>query len=587
VERRLAAILAADVVGYTRLMGADETGTLRRLTELRQQVLEPLIAEHHGRVVKLIGDGLLVEYASVVDALTCAVAWQNSVAEREAAADEDKRLKFRIGINIGDIIVEGDDIYGDGVNIAARLEGLADPDGICIARNVYNQVRDKLDLAFEDLGRREVKNMAEAVHVYRIALNLHISASTLDLQQSLALPDKPSIAVLPFENMSGDPEQEFIADGMAEEIITALSRNQWFFVIARNSSFSYRGRAVGVKRIAHELGVQYILEGSIHKADKQLRVIVQLIDAATGRHIWSERYDREIEDLFAVQDEITACVVGTIQPELVRAEASRTRRKSTPDLNVWELIIRAHGLIARFTKEDVLEARTLLREAAAKDPDSVLAVSDLAYTYLLDAFWGWSEPRAASVSEGHRLAQEAVAIDDRDSWAHTVLGTSQLSMWEHERAITRLQRAVELNPNFPAAKGYLGTALTFAGEPEKGMALAKLAIRHSPHDPINAEWLMTVSDAHLALGRYEEAIEWAKKIVEDWPSYPGAYRNLAACYAQLGRRVEAEAAMRDLLRLLPGLTVTETRKQQPFRDASHMARFLDLWVTSGSRAATP
>jgi adenylate cyclase len=326
LERRLAAILAADAVGYTSLMGADEAGTLRRFTELRQDVLEPLIAEHRGRVVKLMGDGFLVEFASVVDALTCALAWQAGVAGHQATAADDQRFDFRIGINLGDVIVDGDDIHGDGVNVASRLEGLAEPGGICLSDDAYRQVRGKAEAAFEDLGEQALKNVAEPVRVYRVKTAAHITAEARPAGDALALPDKPSIAVLPFDNMSGDDEQEYFADGITEDLITALSKIRWFFVIARNSTFTYKGQAVEVTQVARDLGVRYVIEGSVRKAGNRVRITAQLIDATTGRHVWAERYDRLIEDIFELQDEMTQTIVGAVEPELSAAERENAVR---------------------------------------------------------------------------------------------------------------------------------------------------------------------------------------------------------------------------------------------------------------------
>ncbi len=336
-ERRLTTILAADVVGYSRLMAADEGGTFAQLKTHRKELIGPKIAEYSGRVVKLMGDGTLMEFGSVVDAVHFAVDVQRAMAERNAEVPEDQRITYRIGINIGDIIVEGDDIYGDGVNVAARLEALAEPGGICISRTVFNHVRNKVALAFEDLGELQVKNIPDPVRVYRVDLSRTDTDSVgwSPDTGSLPLPDKPSIAVLPFENMSGDPEQEFFADGMAEEIITALSRYRWFFVIARNSSFTYKGHAVDVKQVAKELGVRYVLEGSVRKAGDRVRVTAQLIDASTGNHIWAERYDRELDDIFALQDEITQTIVTAIEPELGAVEQERARRKPPDNLDAW------------------------------------------------------------------------------------------------------------------------------------------------------------------------------------------------------------------------------------------------------------
>ena len=365
-QTRRPAILAADVAGYSRLMGVDEEGALARLKALRRELADPKIKEHRGRIVKTTGDGLLIEFASVVDAVRCAVEVQREMAERNANVPPDRRIEFRMGINLGDIIKDGRDIYGNGVNLAARLEALAEPGGICVSRVVRDQVRDKLDFSFEDLGEQQVKNIARPVRVYRVregaAAIEHVSPAS---PQLLPLPDKPSIAVLPFQNMSGDPEQEYFADGMVEEIITALSRIRWLFVIARNSSFTYKGRALDVKQVGRELGVRYVLEGSVRKSGDRIRITAQLVEAASGSHIWAERYDRGVADIFAVQDEITERVVGAIEPELYAAENVRTQRKSPESLDAWECVIRAltqlgmQGSRAEFIEAEVLGRRAI------------------------------------------------------------------------------------------------------------------------------------------------------------------------------------------------------------------------------------
>jgi len=375
VQRRLAAIMATDVVGYSRLMGADDTGTLAALKELREELIDPTIAEYQGRIVKLMGDGALVEFASAVDAVECAVIIQRNMADRTAHQGESERILFRIGINIGDIIIDGDDIYGDGVNVAARLEGEAAAGGICISSDAYRQVAGKIDCTFEDLGELTLKNITSPVRAYQVQLD-SASASTSVV---LKLPDKPSIAVLPFENMSGDPEQEYFADGIAEDIITGLSRFHWFFVIARNSSFTYKGSAVDVKQVARELGVQYVLEGSVRKGGNRVRITAQLIDALTGRHVWAERYDRDLDDIFAVQDEISEAITTTVSPAFISAEAQRAEHKPPDNLDAWDYCMRGNWYLSRRGKEDIAQARQLFEEALERDPNSCTALCGLAF----------------------------------------------------------------------------------------------------------------------------------------------------------------------------------------------------------------
>src|SRR5947209_8595258 len=361
-ERRLTAILAADVAGYSRLMGQDEAGTLSRLRAHRRELIDPKIAEHKGRIVKTTGDGLLVEFPSVVEAVACAVAVQRGMAERNVSSPQDQRIVFRVGINLGDIIVDGEDIHGDGVNVAARLEALAEPGGVCVSGTVRDHIGDRLDITFDDMGEQSLKNIARPVRVYAVRLANVARTPTVSLSESqtvLALPDKPSIAVLPFQNMSGDPEQEYFADGMVEEIITALSRVRWFFVIARNSTFTYKGHAVDVKQVGRELGVRYVLEGSVRKSGNRLRITAQLVEAETGNHLWAERYDRDVSDIFAVQDEITERVVAAIEPELYTAEQVRSQSKPPDSLDAWECVIRALSCIGQGTQDENTEAEAL------------------------------------------------------------------------------------------------------------------------------------------------------------------------------------------------------------------------------------
>jgi adenylate cyclase len=422
VERKLAAILAADVVGYSRLMGADEEGTHERLKTLLRELVDPKIKEHRGRVVKNTGDGMLVEFGSVVDAVRCAAEIQGAMIDRNADTPEDKRINFRMGINLGDVIVEPEDIFGDGVNIAARLEALAEPGRICVSRVVHEQVRDKLAFSFEEMGEQQGKNIARPVRVYRMRLDAEANRASAPTpnrlpNSSLPLPDKPSIAVLPFQNMSGDPEQEYFADGMVEEITTALSKVRWFFVIARNSSFAYKGRAVDVTRVGRELGVRYVLEGSVRKAGNRLRVTAQLVDATSGSHVWAERYDKELADTFEVQDEITERVVATIEPELYGAEHFRSRRKPPDSLDAWECVIRALPCASQFTRAGWEEAEALCRRAIAIAPNYGQAHSLLAWVVTRRASRSGGDVIAV-LPEAMAEAQTALAPDERDSWAH-------------------------------------------------------------------------------------------------------------------------------------------------------------------------
>jgi TolB-like protein/class 3 adenylate cyclase len=440
VDRRLAAILAADVAGYSRLMGADEEGTLERLKALRRELLDPKIAEHHGRIVKTTGDGLLVEFASVVDAVRCAVAVQQVMPERDTSVAAQRRIELRIGINLGDVIVEGDDLYGDGVNIAARIEALADAGGVFVSNTVHDHVRDRLPFVFEDLGEQQVKNIARPVRVYRVRTALtHPAASAPGSPLSriagegaerqgreagegrasaapvLPLPDKPSIAVLPFANISGDPEQEYFADGMVEEIITALSRIRWLFVIARNSTFTYKGQAVDVKQVGRKLGVRYVLEGSVRKSSKRVRITAQLIDALNGAHLWVDRFDGSLEDVFDLQDKVASSVAGVIEPALQTAEIARSANRPTNDLTAYDLYLRALANFPWLRKEQLLQAHDLLAQAIARDPRYGLALAWAGVCHFRLCLDGWAEDPVASRHEAIALAEQALAVADDDA----------------------------------------------------------------------------------------------------------------------------------------------------------------------------
>ncbi|MEM7025843.1 MAG: adenylate/guanylate cyclase domain-containing protein [Pseudomonadota bacterium] len=403
MERRLAAILAADVVGYTRLMGDDEAGTLTRLTDIRQQLIEPLVSQHSGRIVKLMGDGLLVEFASVVDALNCALAWQRGLSEWEAGKDEKGRLQFRIGLNLGDVIVEDSDLYGDGFNIAARLEGRADPGGICLSDDAYRQVRGKVDVDFEDLGEQGLKNVAEPIRIYRIAIESSDALGPAEPEPTTPTPtDKPSIAVLPFKNLSRDPEQEYFADGVSEDIIAALSRNRWLLVIARNSTFTYKGEAVDVKQVGQQLGVSYVLDGSVRKVGDRIRISAQLIEAAPGKQIWAERFDRVLEDIFAVQDEVTAAIVAAIAPELGKAEQQRATSKPSERLSAWDVYQRGMWHLYKRTRDDLREARSLFETALPWTQACRLPVQDSWMPITTRSCLGWRSPRRRIGTEHFR-----------------------------------------------------------------------------------------------------------------------------------------------------------------------------------------
>jgi len=563
--RRLLAILAADVAGYSRLIGADEEGTLNRLRSIRAEIIDPKVIEHRGRIVKTTGDGLLVEFTSVVDALRCATEIQKVMAEGNAAAPPTSRIEFRIGINVGDIVVENDDIFGDGVNVAARLEGLAEPGGICVSARVQEDAVGRLDLTFDDLGEQSLKNIARSVRVYRVRLTTAENTPKVTPTESgpaLALPDKPSIAVLPFANMSGDPEQEYFADGMVEEIITALSRIRWLFVIARNSSFTYKGQAVDVKQVGRELGVRYVLEGSVRKAGNRVRITGQLIDATVGNHVWAERYDRELADIFAVQDEITERVVGTIEPELYAAEHLRSQRKPPESLDAWECVIRALSCIAQSSLAGYNEAEALCRRAITVNPNYGQAHSLLSWLLLRRTDWSGDVTTFFAEAEGE--ARTALAIDERDPWAHLTHGLVLYRQSRHGEAERAFRRALELNPNFALAHAVLGLPLAYRGAHQDAIESAERAMRLSPNDPlIDRQATHTMAFAEFAAARYPDCVTWARKTIERHPGHLPPYYALIAATALLGDAVAAAEAMRTFLRLRPDFSMTWAGKNMP------------------------
>ena len=579
VKRKLTAILSADVKGYSRLMGEDEKGTVRTLNTYKE-VMTGLIQHHHGRVVNAPGDNVLAEFASVVDTVECAVEIQKELKNRNADLPENRRMEFRIGINLGDVIEDGEQILGDGVNIAARLEGLAEAGGIYLSGTAYDQVENKLSLGYEYLGEQSVKNIAKLVRVYRVrpetrAVSRGFSAVASNEMMVLPLPDKPSIAVLPFANMSDDPEQEYFSDGITEDIITALSRFRWFFVIARNSTFTYKGKTVDVKAVAQDLGVRYVLEGSVRKAGSRVRITAQLIDAPTSHHIWAERYDRELKDIFAVQDEITENIVTSIGPEFLSAEMRRAQRRDVRSLDAWDYIMRAAFHHSRYRKEDVAEAQRLLRKAIELDPFKAEGFCLLAFTHLMQVQFGWSESADQSIQEAANAAEKAVALDDRDAWAQAALGLVDLISRRYDDAIQRLKRAIALNRSFANAYGALGQALALVGEYAEADEQINKAIRLSPRDPFLVYWFGHLGLAAFAEGHYDAACQWGAKIIQENPCFPGGHRLLAASYGQLGRTKEAQTALKDLFLLMPGMTIDDVRKQVPFKDPNHMERYVD------------
>jgi adenylate cyclase len=570
VERRLAAILAADIAGYSRLMGDDEEGTLAALKACRRELMDPKIAEYRGRIVKTTGDGALVEFASAVDAARCAIEIQRAMASRNAAIPEDRRVEFRIGINVGDIILDEGDIYGDGVNIAARVESLASPGAICLSEDAYKQIKGKVELDVSDMGEQQLKNIAQPVRVFGVRLD---GASA---RPTLALPDKPSIAVLAFQNMSGDPEQEYFVDGMVEDIITALSRMRWLFVIARNSSFVYKGRAVDLKQVGRELGVRYVLEGSVRRGGERVRVSAQLIDAEAGTHVWAERYDRNFTDVFAVQDEITTAVALAIGPAVVDAEQQRARRKTPDNLGAWDSYMRGLWHLARLDTAENDQARRLFERAVELDPNLSQAYQGLAYSYLdeIRVFGtrSWAETRIIA----EPLARRAVALDPNDASAHAVLGWVLETVGDHEAALDRAKRALELNANCADAYRLKGLSLVFSGRHHDGCQTLLTHLRLNPRDPANWRAFRAIAMARYLLGDYAGAVEADRRAMQENLNQRISHRWLVAALGQLGRITEAQNVVSDLLSTVPpGWFEQRWGRRPPWMREEDHARLLE------------
>jgi adenylate cyclase len=580
-SRRLAAILAADVAGYSRLMGSDEEGTLERLKALRRELLDPKIAEHHGRIFKTTGDGMLAEFTSVVDAVRCAVEVQQAMPERNTSVAADNHIELRIGINLGDVIVEGDDLYGDGVNIAARIEALADAGGVFVSNTVHDHVRDRLPFAFEDLGEQQVKNIARPVRVYRVrpegphpdppplAGEGRVGAAEPPL---LPLPDKPSIAVLPFANLSGDAQQEYFADGMVEEIITALSRIRWLFVIARNSSFTYQGQVIDVKQVGRELGVRYILEGSVRKAGQRLRIAAVLIDAVTGAHLWADRFDGSLDDVFELQDKVALSIAGVIEPTLQAAEIRYSAERPTADLTAYDLYLRARSAASTYEREHLAEAIELLGQAIDREPRYGPALA-LAATYRVDLEnYGWADDRQAA--ENRRaaigLAREALSAAADDPG---VLGRAAMVLGRFGEdigtALALIDRALALNPSFAYGWYWSGWLHLFAGQADLAIQHFETSMRLNPRSH-RGYHLGGVGMAHFVNRRFDAALAALRISLEEVPAFTPTHRTLAACLAQMGRLDEA----RSILKRLVALTPVVLPNANPFRNPEHSELFL-------------
>jgi TolB-like protein len=580
VLRRLAAILAADVAGYSRLMGADEEGTLERLNGHRRAIVDPKIAENHGRIVKSTGDGLLVEFPSVVDAVRCAVEVQRAMAERNTGVPIGERVEFRVGINLGDVIVEDDDIYGDGVNVAARLESLAEPGGVFISNVVYEEVRDRLPFDFDDIGEQRVKNIARLVRVYRVPIRENASA-----RPPLPAHDKPSLAVLPFQNMSGDPEQDYFADGIVEEITTAIARLPWLFVIARNSSFTYKGRAVDVRQVARELGVRYVLEGSVRKAGNRVRLTGQLIDTATASHIWADRFDGALDDIFELQDQMASSVVGAIEPRLRLSEMERATRKPTERLDAYDLYLRALAQTQKFTEQGIGEAIDLLERALAIDPLYAPAAAMIGRCRYFQFCQAWGSLSDAKIAEGVALAKQAMEVgkDDPETLSMAAL-TLSIFAGDHATATKAAQRALALNPNCVHGWMMSGWNLAFLNRPGPAIEALEHAIRLSPLDPLSYLFTTALTFAYSVAGQYEEAVEWADRALQEQPRFVIPVRLKTALCAHLDRTQDARECLARLLELQPGLTIT---KYKTAAAVWFSPEFLAWYLTGLRKAGLP
>jgi adenylate cyclase len=628
VKCKLTAILSADVEGYSRLMSQDEVGTVRTLNAYREAISN-LVQQYRGRVVDAPGDNLLAEFSSIVDAVNCAVEIQRELAERNAELPETRKMQFRIGVNLGDVLEEEGRIYGDGVNIAARVESLAEAGGICISGTVYEHIENKLGLEYEYLGEQEVKNIEKPVRVYQVlsipeaaAHRVIIAKKEMGRRWAIAglvtvaflvvgvaaifiwnhflrpappsvelasvermafpLPDKPSIAVLPFANLSKDPEQEYLADGITENIITALSYIPEMFVIARNSTFTYKGKPVKVQQVSEELGVRYVLEGSVQRAGDRVRVTAQLVDATTGHHLWAKRYDRDIEELFALQDDITQEIVVELQVELLHGEGAR-QPGSTHILEAWEYGVKATSLFQRFTKEDNTKARELFEQAIEIDPEYAFAWTMLAWTHWIDANFGFSESPAESFKRAVELARKAVALDDTQPNVHALLGAIHLFQRQYEKAIAEGERSIALGPNDATSHVLLANTMYYAGRFEEAITLAKKAMRLAPYH--QAWYLGILAQSYRMAGRYEEAVAAYKQLLDRsrkgefsalWP-----HSGLVEVYVELGREEEARAHAAEVMRIDPKFSLETWSKAQLFKDPAHLERRLDAKRKAG------
>lgn len=625
INRKLSAILSADVKEYSRLMSQDEFGTIRTLTAYKE-VMSKIIQQYKGRVVDSPGDNLLAEFGSVMDVVNSAVAIQRELARRNTEVPCGRRMEFRIGINIGDVVEEGKRIYGDGVNIAARMESLAEGGGVCISGTVYDQVKNKLGLEYEYLGEQSVKNISQLVRVYRVlsfsdaaahrvakakstatkkwrnaalviaaALIIVAGAAMLwnfylrsasppekavsELRTDIPLPDQPSIAVLPFVNLSDDPKQNYFSDGLTEDIITGLSKIPKLFVIARNSVFTYKGRPVKIRQVGRELGVQYVLEGSVRKADNRIRITAQLVNTTTGGHLWAESYDRDLKDIFALQDEITEMIMTSLEVKLTEGEQARIWRKGTANRKAYEMTLRALESYNLKTKDGNQHARQLYKEAAALDPKYPVPIVGMSYTHWTDVIFGWSKSRGESIAQAVELAQKALALDDSLADTRVLLGNIYLMKKQYELAMEELEKAAALNPNGADVNALLGLMLRYLGRAEEAIERLEKALRINPIPP--AWYLYNLGDAYRLARRYEEAIESFKKAIHQNPDHFLAWIYLTATYGQMGREEEARVAATKVLRFSQKFLVERYAKRLPYKNQDDIKCLIDALHKAG------
>ena len=578
ITRKLAAILAADVVGYSRLVDKDEEGTIARLKAHRKEIIDPIMARDNGRIVKTMGDGLLIEFPSVVNAVRNAVDVQRAMAERNSQVPDEQRMEFRVGINLGDIIVDGDDILGDGVNIAARLEGLAAPGGICISAKVHDEVKGKLDLGYEDAGEQKVKNIPQPIRVFRVLLEKEDAKGAPSGASDTPGPDiqdKPSIAVLPFVNMSGDPEQEYFADGMVDEIITALSRLRWLLVTARTSSFEFKGQAVDIREIARKLNVRYVLEGSVRKAGERVRIIGQLIDGRTGDHLWADRFDGELVDIFDLQDRITESVVSAIEPSLRSAEIERAKRKRPESLDAYDYYLRALPHFYASTQEGSVEGLRLIEKALALDPGFASANALGAWFYFNLVTHRWSSNAKNDAAKGVHLARAALEADIDDPTALANAGWVLAALaHDLDAGVAALDRAIKLGPNSAYVQSLGGWVMSYVGDQKMALERLNEALRLGPSDPLAYRFLTGAARANILIGQYEDAVSLGENARRMYTKWGPIFLTLAAAYAQLGRLDKATEALSRLLELEPSATISHYRERLPYKDPEQAER---LW----------